>query len=68
VKLIVRPPGSATTVTSPFAPIVGEPMNAVPFAASRKRPVCSAWLIVRSSMSITVRPVYFGASCAGGIG
>jgi hypothetical protein len=43
-------------VTSPFAPAVCEPMNVVPLAASKKRPVCSAWLIVRSSMSITVLP------------
>jgi hypothetical protein len=34
-----------------------DPMNFVPFAASNKRPVHSAWLIARSSMSITVRPL-----------
>ena len=52
-------PGIAKFVTSPLAPIDGEPMNVVPFAASKNSPVCSAWLNVRSSMSITVLPVYF---------
>ena len=38
------------------------PMNFVPFAASKKRPECSAWLIVRSSISITVRPAYLAGT------
>jgi hypothetical protein len=37
-------------------PAVGEPTNVVPFAASKNRHVCSAWLIARSSISITVFP------------
>src|SRR5262245_22738461 len=65
---MLMPAGIMKFVTSPFEPIVGDPMNFVPLAASKKRPVCSAWLIVRSSISITVSPVYFATPPVGGIG
>ncbi len=49
-------PGRVKVVMSPLAPIVGLPMKVVPFAASKNSPVCSDWLIARSSISITVLP------------
>ena len=44
-------PGRVKVVTSPLAPIVGLPMNVVPFAASKNSPVCSDWLIARRRSS-----------------
>jgi hypothetical protein len=54
VNVTATLPGSTRLVMSPLAPLIGVPTNAVPFAAQRKSPVCSACLMVRSSMSITV--------------
>src|SRR6266508_1425181 len=50
-------PGSTRFVTSPFAPLVGLPTKVTSVADSKKRQVCSDWLIANSLISITTLPV-----------